>query len=78
MSDKYFPIKQSPACQLKWAWSTIRLYEGSTSSCHRVEKEVINQLELKKLLVYLTELDRRRVTNWRKTFPWLTNILETV
>ena len=42
MSDKHFPIKQSPACQLKWAWSTIRLYEGSTSSCHRVEKEFIN------------------------------------
>lgn len=42
MTDgKLFPIKTAPACQLKWTWSTIRLYEGSTSSCHRVEKEFI-------------------------------------
>ena len=36
MSHKYFPIKTSTACQLKWSWSTIRLYVGTTSSCHRV------------------------------------------
>lgn len=38
----YFPIKTKPACQLKWAWSTIRLYEGSTSSCHRIEKDFLS------------------------------------
>jgi organic radical activating enzyme len=36
MSAKYFPIKTETACQLKWNWSTIRLYNGVTSSCHRV------------------------------------------
>jgi organic radical activating enzyme len=36
--EKTFPIKTSPACQLKWTWSTIRLYEGTTSSCHRTSK----------------------------------------
>jgi organic radical activating enzyme len=38
----------------------------------------INREEIKKLGVYLTELDRRRSTNWQSTFPWLTNLLETV
>lgn len=33
---KYFPIKTETACKLKWSWSTIRLYNGITSSCHRV------------------------------------------
>jgi len=35
MSAKYFPIKTETACQLKWNWSTIRLYTGVTSSCQR-------------------------------------------
>lgn len=35
MSDRFFPIKTETACQLKWNWSTIRLYNGVTSSCHR-------------------------------------------
>jgi organic radical activating enzyme len=32
---QYFPIKQEPACQLKWTWSTLWLTEGTTNSCHR-------------------------------------------
>lgn len=35
MADRYFPILTETACQLKWNWSTIRLYTGKTSSCHR-------------------------------------------
>jgi MoaA/NifB/PqqE/SkfB family radical SAM enzyme len=27
--------------------------------------------EIQKLLTFLTEMDRRRGTNWQKTFPWL-------
>lgn len=42
MSDRYFPIKTSTACQLKWTWSTIRLYSGTTSSCHRVDTSVVD------------------------------------
>jgi hypothetical protein len=30
-----------------------------------------NYSEIKKLHVYLDELDRRRDTNWRKIFPYL-------
>lgn len=40
--DRYFPIKTSTACQLKWTWSTIRLYTGTTSSCHRVDADTID------------------------------------
>lgn len=41
MDRKYFPINTKTACQLKWSWSTIRLNEGTTSSCHRVRPELI-------------------------------------
>ena len=40
---KYFPIKTKTACQLKWAWSTIHLPTGETRSCHRCERQKINQ-----------------------------------
>lgn len=36
--DQYFPIKQDPACQLKWTWSTLWITEGMTNSCHRCLK----------------------------------------
>jgi len=39
MSQNYndkFPIKTNTACASKWAWSTIWLNKGETSSCHRV------------------------------------------
>lgn len=36
MTAKWFPIKTETACQLKWTWSTLRLYNGASSSCHRV------------------------------------------
>ena len=42
MTDQYFPIRTATACQLKWAWSTERLYTGSVSSCHRVDQTQIS------------------------------------
>jgi organic radical activating enzyme len=41
MPNKFFPILTDTACQLKWNWSTIRFYNGVTSSCHRVNGDVI-------------------------------------
>lgn len=32
-----FPIRNSAACVYKWAWNTFRLYNGTSSSCHRVK-----------------------------------------
>ena len=42
MSDRYFPIHTATACQLKWTWSTVRLYSGTTSSCHRTDSDSFN------------------------------------
>lgn len=41
MNNTYFPIETSTSCQLKWNWSTIRLYNGTTSSCHRVDSDLL-------------------------------------
>lgn len=35
MSQRFFPIQTATACALKWSWSTLYLYDGSTASCHR-------------------------------------------
>jgi len=32
---------RDPVCLYKWTWSTIRLMEGSTNSCHRVKSDRI-------------------------------------
>jgi len=34
--------------------------------------------EQQNLKTYLNEIDRRRNTNWRETFPWLTGVLDNV
>lgn len=30
-----FPVRTATACPLKWEWSTLFLYMGTTNSCHR-------------------------------------------
>lgn len=42
MSKKYFPILSETACQLKWTWSTIHFWDGTTNSCHRVNSGTID------------------------------------
>ena len=39
---KIFPIQTKTACLLKWAWSTIYLGQGTTSSCHRTDQSKID------------------------------------
>jgi len=36
-----FPIKSKTACILKWAWSTVYLSQGTSSSCHRTDQQPI-------------------------------------
>lgn len=45
--SKYFPIKTTTACQLKWTWSTIFLHTGETSSCHRVKNSRVTADDFK-------------------------------
>jgi hypothetical protein len=42
MTKKIFPIKNDPACVLKWAWSTVFFNSGSSASCHRTQKYAID------------------------------------
>lgn len=41
MSKKIFPIQSETACLLKWAWSTVYLGQGTSSSCHRTDQAPI-------------------------------------
>lgn len=41
-----------------------------------VAKHQTDRQELKKMLLFLNEMDRRRETNWKNSFPWLVNIME--
>lgn len=36
-----FPIRTETSCLLKWAWSTIYLRQGTSSSCHRTDQTPI-------------------------------------
>ena len=39
---RIFPIKNDPACLLKWGFSTIYFQSGTTNSCSRTEKNLID------------------------------------
>jgi sulfatase maturation enzyme AslB (radical SAM superfamily) len=38
---RIFPIVSDTACLLKWAWSTVYLGQGTSSSCHRTDQAPI-------------------------------------
>jgi pyruvate-formate lyase-activating enzyme len=40
-NSRVFPIKSDTACLLKWAWSSIYLNQGTSSSCHRTDQQPI-------------------------------------
>jgi hypothetical protein len=40
-TNRVFPIKSNTACLLKWAWSTVYLGQGTSSSCHRTDQAPI-------------------------------------
>lgn len=41
MNQQVFPIKTQTGCLLKWAWSTVYLRQGTSSSCHRTDQKPI-------------------------------------
>ncbi len=61
MSQRYFPIKTQTACQLKWTWSSLYLYEGTTNSCHRVTKTPLTMQTFDDFHNTPKKLDDRRV-----------------
>jgi organic radical activating enzyme len=50
----------------------VRAYKYMSGIANEIEMSNINQIEIDNLMVFLNEKDRRRQTNWRTTFPWLT------
>lgn len=56
-----FPIVSDTACVLKWSWSTVYLYRGTTSSCHRVNQDVIPPGDVKNFHNLPTKLQAREL-----------------
>ena len=44
-NKKWFPIQSDNACLLKWAWSSLYLWTGTSSSCHRVQNVPVDNIE---------------------------------
>ena len=40
-NKRVFPINTETGCLLKWAWSTVFLRQGTSSSCHRTDQAPI-------------------------------------
>jgi hypothetical protein len=40
-NQQIFPIKTDTGCLLKWAWSSVYLNQGTSSSCHRTDQQPI-------------------------------------
>lgn len=76
MFDSYFEDILAIMPEETWQQQQIKQY------MHGVQMQIANaprqHNELVKLRTYLDELDRRRNTNWRSTFPWLVKELENV
>jgi sulfatase maturation enzyme AslB (radical SAM superfamily) len=49
----------------------INTYDYMMGIFNRIENSNVNRIEIKKLIIYLNEKDRRRKTNWREIFPWM-------
>ena len=46
MENRSFPIKSATVCPLKWEWSTLFLYMGTTNSCHRTSLSYLEPGEI--------------------------------
>ena len=42
MINQVFPIRNDTACVYKWGWNTFRLYNATSSSCHRVNPVAVS------------------------------------
>lgn len=49
-----------------------RSYQYMLGIANEIKTNTLNKYEINNLFIFLNEKDRRRGTNWRKTFPWLT------
>jgi len=54
----------------------IGIYEALESIAKMINKAPRDLTKINKLKIYLDQLDARRKTDWRKTFPWLDQSFE--
>lgn len=58
---RVFPIVSDTACLLKWAWSTVYLGQGTTSSCHRTDQHPIDPANFANFHNLPNKIDARRL-----------------
>jgi organic radical activating enzyme len=61
VDKKVFPIKQGVACQLKWTWNTVRIWESTTACCHRVQPVTITPEEFQNFHNHPVWLEHRKM-----------------
>lgn len=49
MPNRVFPIRNDTACVYKWGWNTFRLFNATSSSCHRVTPVAVSLDEFNSL-----------------------------
>ena len=59
-----------------WQQKEARKYMHGIQS--QLNSKSRDQKKINQLMVLLTEMDRRRSTNWKETFPWLVNEVTNV
>jgi organic radical activating enzyme len=62
---KLFIVKSNTDLAIKKRWEGFEL---------RFNNSIKDLEKIKRLKKYLSELDKRRNTDWKKTFPWLVNL----
>jgi len=64
---KPFPVKSDVACPLKWQWSTLFLYHGTTNSCHRTMLSYLPPQDTGKFHNTAEKIEQRKIMlngNW--------------
>lgn len=74
--QKFFDEILTAMPENTWQQKEIKKYMNGVML--RIQNAQPQPKEIAKLKVYLDELDRRRNTNWKQTFPWLVKELENV
>lgn len=76
MDNKFFPINTATSCQLKWAWSTIYLNDGTTSSCHRVGRHPVSLENFDQFHNTPEKIDQRKTMlqgQWPQPLSYMSN-----
>ena len=74
--DKWFDKILGIMPEDTWQQKEIKQYMNGVRL--EIQAAKSDPKEIKKLRLYLDEIDRRRNTNWRQTFPWIVKEIDNV